>query len=366
MKDEIREEYTRQFLEKSKKPNTEWLKAHTVHIIGLPQRDRKGIMLAKYLNAFLKPIGGRVLGVVVQPDFERLFKLEVEKKEIDEIANVLQSRPMGCCFRCLLPGYLKNPGKALEAKNRLDNEIQKETESPFLASGHAFVCFDSTFSMQYCLQEFKRVSLLDALQMTCISIRERCKACFTATRPRMTSTFGKYIEMDLETEHQTNPEKYSDMKIEMERAHEPMDVNWRNISDGGSRGFYVCRRLFLNLCAILILIFLSTPTVIFSAVQNVLSKQKYLNELVHNIPYITFVQDFATPLLIIALNQFLLLLIQYSASLERHSTYSAYQYSVFNKSILYLGLNMLIIPALTVATAGTFFEFALILYRIAV
>jgi len=82
------------------------------------------------------------------------------------------------------------------------------------------------------------------------------------------------------------------------------------------------------------------------------SKQRYIYELVNNMPYLTFVQDFVTPLLIIGLNQFLLLLIAYSARLERHSTYSAYQYSVFNKSLLYLGLNMLIIPALTLATAG--------------
>lgn len=82
-------------------------------------------------------------------------------------------------------------------------------------------------------------------------------------------------------------------------------------------------------------------------------KQKYIYEWVNSLPYITLVQDFATPLFIVALNQFLLLLIAYSAQLERHSTYSAYQYSIFNKSILYLGLNMVIIPALTLATAGT-------------
>jgi len=357
MKEDIRKEYERLFIDKLRKQNTEWLKAHTVQIVGLPQRDRKGILLAKYLNAFLKPIGGKVLGVVVQPDFEKLFRLEIQKKEIDEMANVLQSRPMGCCFRCLLPGYLKDAEKAQEAKNRIDNEIQKETETPFLASGHAFVCFDSTLSMQYCIQEFKRVSLLDALQMVCIGMREKCKACFTSTRPRMTSTFGKYVEMDLETEHQTSPEKLSDMRIEMDRAYEPMDINWRNILDNNVRGFYVCRRLILNFCAILILVFLSTPTVIFSAVENMLSKQKYLNDFVRKLPYINLFQDFATPLLIIALNQFLLLLIGYTASLERHGTYSGYQYSVFNKSILYLGLNMLIIPALTLATAGIFLIF---------
>ncbi len=261
MKDDIREEYKRQFLEKSKKQNVQWLKAHTVHIIGVPQRDRKGVMLAKYLNGFVKPIGGRVLGVVVEPDFESLFRLEIEKKEMEEIANALQSRPVGCCFRCLLPDYLRDTERSNEARTRVDNEIQKETERPFLAAGHAFVCFDSAISMQCCLQEFKRVGLLDLLHMSCISCRDRCKACFGAARPRMTSTFGKYIEMDIETEHQSSPERYSDMKIEMERSNEPLDVNWYNMADAGGRGFYVCRRMFLTLCAILILIFLSTPTV---------------------------------------------------------------------------------------------------------
>lgn len=51
------------------------------------------------------------------------------------------------------------------------------------------------------------------------------------------------------------------MNIIMERANEPLDINWRNMSSGGARGFYFFRRLFLNLAAVLILVFLSTPTV---------------------------------------------------------------------------------------------------------
>jgi len=191
MREDIKAEYINQFKEKSKKQNVEWLKARTVHVIGLPQRDRKGIMLANFLNGYLKPFGGRILGIVIQPDFERLFKLEIEKKELEELVNVIQSQPMGCCFSCLLPGYLKDAEKAAEENARIDNEIQKETETPFLASGHAFVCFDSALSMQHCLHEFKRVSLLEILQLNCISCRDRLKACFGYTRPRMTSTFGK-------------------------------------------------------------------------------------------------------------------------------------------------------------------------------
>eukprot|EP00826_Nyctotherus_ovalis_P016895 TRINITY_DN1492_c0_g1_i7.p1 TRINITY_DN1492_c0_g1~~TRINITY_DN1492_c0_g1_i7.p1 ORF type:complete len:281 (-),score=103.35 TRINITY_DN1492_c0_g1_i7:1001-1843(-) len=109
MKAVVRQEYKRLFLERSKKHNTEWLKARTAHIIGLPPRDRKGVLLVKYLNTFLKSLGGKVLAVTVQPDFEKLFRLEVEKKEMEETATALQSRPIGCFMQCLAPGYLKDP-----------------------------------------------------------------------------------------------------------------------------------------------------------------------------------------------------------------------------------------------------------------
>jgi len=263
MKEVVRQEYKKQFLDRSRKQNTEWLKARTAHIIGLPQRDRKGILLVKYLNTFLKSLGGKVLSVTVQPDFERLFRLEVQKKEIEETATALQSRPTGYCFQCLLPSYLKDPDKLMEEKNSLDNEMQRETERPFLASGHAFVCFDSGKSLQYCLEEFKRMSIINTIQVSCISLRDKIKSYFVSSRNRATSTFGKYIEMDIETENQLNSENYRDiMKIVLEKGNEPMDINWWNICDGGSRGFYIFRRLFLNICAILILIFISTPAVL--------------------------------------------------------------------------------------------------------
>lgn len=53
----------------------------------------------------------------------------------------------------------------------------------------------------------------------------------------------------------------SELNIIMERANEPIDINWRNMGSGGARGIYFCRRFFLNIAAILILLFLSTPTV---------------------------------------------------------------------------------------------------------
>ena len=351
LKEVIKKEYEKEFLIKSKKHNKEWLKAHTVHIIGIPQSDRKGLMITKYLNNYLKPVGGKVLGVVIQPDFENIFRLEIQRKEVEEVSTMLQSKPIDNCFKCFLPSYLKNPEQLKITMNEIDNDIQKATEKPFLASGHGFVCFDSACSMQYCVKEFKRMGIFDTIQMVCLFLKDKFNSCFTSTRSRTTSTFGKYIEMDIEAERQINTGEYSDMvKIVIERANEAMDINWRNITDDGSRGFYICRRLFLNLCAILILVFLSTPTVIFSTIENVLSKQKYIKDLVSI--FANFAQDFIVPLLILGLNQLLLLLIAYSAKLEKHSTYSGYQYSVFSKSLFYLMLNMFIIPAVSLATAG--------------
>jgi len=44
-------------------------------------------------------------------------------------------------------------------------------------------------------------------------------------------------------------------------------------------------------------------------------------------------------------------LIDLSALVERHETHSLYQLSVYTKSAIYLNLNMLIIPGLTLTTS---------------
>ena len=43
------------------------------------------------------------------------------------------------------------------------------------------------------------------------------------------------------------------------------------------------------------------------------------------------------------------------AYMEKHSTFTGCQISIFYKALFYLTLNMLIIPALTLATAGIIF-----------
>ena len=65
----------------------------------------------------------------------------------------------------------------------------------------------------------------------------------------------------------------------------------------------------------------------------------------------TFIKSNFPPLAILCINQIILFLIDLSALVERHETHSLYQLSVYAKSIIYLNLNMLIIPGLTLTTS---------------
>ena len=79
----------------------EWLKARTLHVRGLIAKDRRGELLRNELNVMLQPTQGRVLDVVVVPDFQRLFDLETEKKELEDLHHLVSAHGTpGCCTRC--------------------------------------------------------------------------------------------------------------------------------------------------------------------------------------------------------------------------------------------------------------------------
>jgi len=73
-------------------------------------------------------------------------------------------------------------------------------------------------------------------------------------------------------------------------------------------------------------------------------------------PFDKLFEAYMTSLAIVLLNQVLLLLIDFSSYMERHYSYSLCQISILNKAALYLTLNMLVIPAVTLATAHSFMK----------
>ena len=135
-----------------------------------------------------------------------------------------------------------------------------------------------------------------------------------------------------------------------------MDQNWANMS--GTRGVFLFRRILIFIGTFLVLIFLTTPTAIFLSFKTL--SEEYLPEQqrswINESEIGGYLRAYTPPILILIINNILENLIDYSSQLERHNTYSKTQYSIFNKATPYLILNMLIIPAITLATAKSLYK----------
>lgn len=138
----------------------------------------------------------------------------------------------------------------------------------------------------------------------------------------------------------------------MSLASDPIDILWKNLG-GASRGVFIFRRLILHIITIVIILFISTPTAMLSTLKQ-FDMFGFLNfNWVDNLPFGAgnFFKANLPPLAILCINQIILFLIDLSALVERHETHSFYQLSVYAKSVIYLNLNMLIIPGLTLTTS---------------
>jgi len=73
---------------------------------------------------------------------------------------------------------------------------------------------------------------------------------------RSGSTFGRFNDEDDLQQVIMDPNK---VEIIVDQLIEPFDIIWTNV--GGDRGLFVCRRIIFLTFGILVLIFLTTPTV---------------------------------------------------------------------------------------------------------
>ena len=135
----------------------------------------------------------------------------------------------------------------------------------------------------------------------------------------------------------------------MSEASDPVDIIWRNM--GGTRGVYIFRQIFFSLVGLLVVLFLSTPAAIYSSLK-MMQFFSFLDatQIDQESLWGQFISTFLPPLVIIFINNCLLYMIDYSAYFEKRQTHSSYQYSIFNKAYIYLLLNMLIIPAVTITS----------------
>ncbi len=286
--------------------------------------------------------------MVVIPDYMSLFELELKMKDLKDFHQLVDVHPTG--HRCCVPKKYYNPKTYDDEMIKLDNKIQEEIKKPFMASGHAFICVDTLTSFQACLKHYD------------LNARSAMGLCWSLLKDKVTrrrseynrkiSTFQRFQdEYDPES-----PESGNQTSLLMSQCFEPMDQNWANMS--GTRGVYLFRRIWIFILTFLVLIFLTTPTSIFLSFKTL--SEEYIPEQqtswINDSAGGNFLRTYAPPIMILIINQILVSFIDLSSQLERHNTYSKTQYSIFNKATPYLILNMLVIPAITLATAKSLYK----------
>ena len=134
----------------------------------------------------------------------------------------------------------------------------------------------------------------------------------------------------------------------------PDNIYWNNVDSGIHRMFW--RKLFIFLFALLIILFFTTPSTLiqylgFNKVALMLKKKKFFkNEELND-----FLQKNISPLIILGVNQILILLIDIATFSERDHWVNNIQLSIFYKSVIYLTINMLIVPLFTLTGATSLF-----------
>lgn len=217
---------------------------------------------------------------------------------------------------------------------------------PFTPCGHAFVVIDSIFSVDACATRFKNKpkSYYKHLQESLISLRQKF-AFQESARGRNMSTFIKAEEVQ-EKELESI---YEETVLAISKVTEPSDILWKHMT--GMRGLFIYRRIFLTILSISVLVFISSPATLLSSIRRY-DKNKYLEfDWVDkdNVFIGSFVRQHGPPFLIILINQLLMILIDLTTRIECYETHSLYQRAIYLKSVIYLNLNMLIIPTLSLS-----------------
>eukprot|EP00742_Colponemidia_sp_Colp-10_P008534 GILJ01009248.1.p1 GENE.GILJ01009248.1~~GILJ01009248.1.p1 ORF type:complete len:943 (-),score=102.35 GILJ01009248.1:123-2888(-) len=312
------------------------LKKQTLHVRGMLQNDFAGAILYSQLNA---RYGGGVLAVVMVPDLNRLTQLEIKKRDYSLRQTVFSHNVPA--IAPLLCGNVRITAQFYRERIALlDNDIQKERDQPVESFHHAFVVFTDQTIMDRCEAEFHPTPVRN-ITVFFQQVKKAIKHLFTN---REGHVFDHFID-DLTAA----PE----LPILVNPCPDPVDIIWSNVGTPSS-GYFV-RRVLLNLLAILVLIFLSTPTVIFSTLKSIQGLNVLLDfGWTHTIPdpYGNLLFSYLPSLTILGIHQLVLQLIDVSAYQEKRVTHTRTQKTILVRSYFYLMLNVLIVPSIALASVG--------------
>lgn len=357
LKRELKDLYFSRFDVLSRTKNHEWLRCRTLHISGISPLERNVSKLKERLNFFLKQKiqnvnenekENLVVEVSFIPDYKNLSELEIKKENINDLRKLLPSNKSSLYKYCCLSKTFQSEKNMNNALNKIEEDIDEEVQKMVLSSGHAFVTFNSLESAYICLQEFRE----DAFRKLKIKIKEMKENQARSLHIHKGSTFNAFKDEELITEENNLEEEISNVDILVDQMIEPMDIIWTNV--GGGRGINIYRIIAFNILLFLVLIFLTTPTVMYASIKSIiLSENEELTWATH--PFFKFVTAYSPPLIILFLNQLILVLIDLMGYYERHYTHSRMQASIFKNTFVYLIFNMLIIPGISLTTASSLY-----------
>lgn len=147
-------------------------------------------------------------------------------------------------------------------------------------------------------------------------------------------------------------------QLDMQPFAHPNDINWRNITF--EKKFIGLKRFVLTLIAVLILIFVTTPTALVELVtgnSDRFRKATYMTWVQGSSDFVKVIFKATFPaLIVIWVNQILLFIIYILVNLESHHRYSTYQLSMLNKTFLYFLMNMIVMPGFAAVTLSNIYE----------
>jgi len=131
------------------------MKARSVHVSGAFPEDRRGELLISEINSFLDAsLGGRIVSSIIIHDFIKVVELENKRKSVDN-AHKLYIANEPAVRRVCFPSKYRQEEYYKKKLRQIDDQIEAELMKPLLCAGHAFICFDSVKTRNYCLEYFK-------------------------------------------------------------------------------------------------------------------------------------------------------------------------------------------------------------------
>ncbi|XP_051792617.1 CSC1-like protein 1 isoform X2 [Acanthochromis polyacanthus] len=201
-------------------------------------------------------------------------------------------------------------------------EVRKQAEEvPQHPLGLAFITLQNEAMAKYILKDF---NALECDSTSC------CSCCGREPQP---STNSKALRVN---------------KWQVSFAPHPRNVYWENLSVSGF-SWYV-RYLLLNLLLVVVLTFLTTPTIIINTIDrfNVTKPIAYLNS--------PIISQFFPTLLLWSFSALLPTMVYYSTLGESHWSRSSEQLSMMRKLYFFLLFMVLILPSLGLTSLDVFFR----------